>query len=292
MKSDVKLGFMEEVAKKVDTFSKESEKRATEYDAVARAMNTALPKIAALMEAIDADLDEEGKLEEIGKEPILLAKYAKSWVNRAIGTLTLMRDTAQDSAQKARGRVTAFGTTLDFLESLYVAEKSNRVRIEAMLASGELLAESEGDDLVLEEAIESVFSPKKGNGSPSRPSGVRPAPSVAQRRKAEEAAERVSQKDIPSTAKTAPEEPEPEPEPGAPQEPVEAAKEPQEVAEAAPEKAEEAPPEAPPEPPAPPPKPEPEPKKAAPPPPKKSEPRTPKKRTRRTVAKERKSRKR
>lgn len=298
VKSDVKLGFMEEIAKKVDSFNKEAEKRATEYDAMAKGFNQAIPKVVSLMEAIDQDLDVEGKLEEIGKEPILVAKYAKEWVKRAVATLQLMGDAAADSARQARGRVSAFGTTLDFLEGLYVKEKLNKQRIGSMLVAGELMAEMDPNGEVLLEESPSK-NPDGGNGARSRPAGVRPAPSIAQRRRAEEAAEEaqevvqkagaalpLSQKDIPSTAEALPEEPQeaatpPPEEPPSVEEVVEEA--PQEAA----QEPEEAAPEPDPEPEPEPPKPEPQPEpvaKASPPP--KAEPKTPKKRTRRTRAKE------
>lgn len=308
-KSDVKLGFMEEIAKKVDAFNKDAERRATEYDAMALGFKQAVPRVASLMEAIDQDLEEEGKLEEIGKEPILVAKYAKEWVKRSIATLQLMGDAATDSARQARGRVSAFGTTLDFLESLYVKETTNKKRIEAMLAAGELMAEAVDGDVFLDE--DPFKTPVPGNGSGPRPMGVRPAPSIAQRRRVEEAqrvveeagaAPPLSQKSIPSTSKAAPEPPSepavedsqetlqeavPEPPEDAPA--VEESKEerPQEAAlESQEEALDESEPEPEPEPEPVVEKPKPAPREAA----SKATPKTPKKRTRRTRAKEKKER--
>lgn len=194
LKAEIKMGVMQEIAQKMARFNSEAEKRVTDYEAGARALDQAAPKIATLVSFIEKDLDD-GKFDELSGEPLLMAQYTKDWVARAINTVTLMADSARDSAKLARGRVAAFNDAMDFMEGLFDTEKAKKVRIEEMIRTGEIKFEEEGvmgDDLV-----GTPPDPEDGRRPPSRPPGVRPAPSLAQQRRAEaEAEEAVPQSDV------------------------------------------------------------------------------------------------
>lgn len=224
-KSDIKLGVMEEIAKKLDSLNKHADKTVSAYEAGAKALDQAAPKIAALASFVEKDLDD-GKLEEMAKEPLLIAQYAKDWIGRAIGTVKLMADQARDNAKTSRGKVSAFETALDYMESLYVAENAKKARVEQMLRSGELVAEDEG----MPGDVAAVI-PIDGERPGPRPPGVRPAPSIAQQRRQEEAAEKAKAEEASqeeSETETPPEEPTQEPEEvTTPEEPQEAPEEPE-----------------------------------------------------------------
>ena len=159
-KAEIKIGTINDLGNKLDDELEVAVQVVERAAGSAAALKQAKSKLAGLYAHIDQDIDE-GKIPE---EPLAVAKYAKSYVQKAIGVLDNMAITADVAKIRAEGKLEGLRVALGVAKKDMDAEKAK--------LAGLLTALEEGGSVVLED----------GGDIPERAIGVHPGDPLASRR--------------------------------------------------------------------------------------------------------------
>lgn len=172
-KSKIKQAAYHDVGCDADEMRESALKEIAKYGGGKAALQKAVKDLTAIASRIDDDLDE-GKFDEM--EPLQVAEYAKLSVQRCVDSLTNAAGHWQNNELTALGAFTAFEKVVKTIKKKHDLESARIDELGAAIEAGDV---EEGEDGELEASEESP--PHR------RPTGVRPAPSLAERRKAEDA---------------------------------------------------------------------------------------------------------
>ena len=175
-KIELKQVILRELGTKFDDEKAALEGNVQQVVGARTALIKSVKNIQALSKVADREADE-------GAIPDLKTlELVKLYITRAMDTLALTARNLDKEEMRARGRLEQADNQIKFLEKLFLREEKRLVEFQTALARGEIL--DDGGDYVV---AESPAAPD--NITPLRPDGVRPGPSIAQQRRAEEAAE-------------------------------------------------------------------------------------------------------
>jgi hypothetical protein len=175
LKSMMRVAVLHEQGVKADDFLESASKRQLGHEGAKQVLRQVAKNLAGLAALVDRDLNEQ----KIPTEPLLVAAYAKKLIDTASQS-TLMAAQQQENLQlAAQGEVQAYQHVVDSLKKEIQQERARLEAMQQAIASGAIVVEDaspqQPDD------VEAV--PR------DRPVGTRPAMSIADQRRAEDAAE-------------------------------------------------------------------------------------------------------
>jgi len=164
-KGEVKAGAIYELGNKFDDMLTSAQREVDKGTGATLALQEAVKKVAALAAAVDKDLDE-GIFSKF-EDPMAVASLLKKQITRACSVLETGAISAENHRLIATGRFQAFHQMVENMKKLHDLEL---LKVQAKRAQEAALAR--GEEL-----------PSRG-----KPVGTAPAPSIKQRRLAEESA--------------------------------------------------------------------------------------------------------
>jgi hypothetical protein len=175
-KSELKQLILRELGTKFDDQREALSDTVQQVKGAKVALLKSVKDIQALSKVAEKEL-EEGKIPDLQ-----VLELVKLYVTRAMDSLTLKARQLGQEALRHQGRLEQADSQIKYLEKLFMTEEKLQADFQKALANGDIL--DDGGEFVV---TGSPAAPD--NIMPIRPDGVRPGASIAQQRKAEEAAE-------------------------------------------------------------------------------------------------------
>lgn len=182
LKSEVKIGTTLEIGANVEDMCEGAEATVHEYKGAEDALKQSTKAVQSLHTHVDKDL-EDGKIDEVLNEPLLVAEYVKRYVTRAIGILDNLATRAEYQKFKAQGKAEGLRAAVESIKKVHDAEEA---KLRGYLAAVELEQAKESGEAVEEEGT--------GRPSAAREASGRPIDKLADRRAAAKEAKSTEKK--------------------------------------------------------------------------------------------------
>jgi hypothetical protein len=175
LKSMMRVSILHEQGVKMDDLLESASKRQLGHDGAKQALRQVAKNLSGLAALVDRDLDEQ----KLPTEPLQIAAYAKQLLDKAVSSVLMTAQQQEGLQIAAQGEMQAYQR---LVESLKKEIQQEAARLEAMkqaIASGAIVVE----DASLQQPDDIEAVPR------DRPVGARPAMSIAEQRRTEDAAE-------------------------------------------------------------------------------------------------------
>ncbi len=140
-KAEIKIGTINQLGNQIDDALEEAAHLVDQAAGAASALRQAQKKLKGLYGHVDEDVDE-GKMPD---DPLLVAKYAKGYIQKAMGILDNLSTSADITRVRAEGKLEGLKASLGIAKSEMDAEKVKLVALRAAVEEGSVTIEDSGD---------------------------------------------------------------------------------------------------------------------------------------------------